>query len=84
MKTLIVIFTLLLLNVSYAADYPLQISVYKVTRVVQNASAAMILFNDEKINAIKKLKSENLNYTQNVKELPNGKYQVTFIWSRKK
>ena len=83
MKTLIFIFTLIFLNICHAADKPLHAFEYRVIRIVQNAKAAMILFNDEKINAIKRLKSEDLNYAQYVKELPNGTYEVVFIWSKK-
>lgn len=84
MKTLIFILALFsFLNISHAADKPLHLKEYRVVRVVQNAKAAMILFNDEKINAMKKLNSEDLNYAQQVKELPDGKYEVIFIWSRK-
>jgi len=84
MKTLIFFLVFMYsLNICYAADKPLRAFEYRVVRIVQNAKAAMILFNDEKIKAIKRLKSEDLNYAQYVKELPNGTYEVVFIWSRK-
>ena len=77
MKTLI--FILALLNISHAAD---QLDKYTATSIFPNARAAMIFFNNEKVNAIQMLQTEDLQVEQIVKE-KNGEYEVTYIWRKK-
>jgi hypothetical protein len=82
MKRLLLISLLLLpVTTSFAADLKLFQKVYIVEKVVGDANEAMVLFNNEKVLAQRKL--GEYEYKTFVKERPDGKFTVKYIFRKK-
>lgn len=85
MKNLLLILILILPFTVHAADAPLFISTY-VSKIknVKNAKEAMIYFNNEKALASQALNVSEPSHQTYVKELPNGTFNVRFIFRKRK